>query len=94
MKRAKFLLVVLLVLSISIIAYATLSFAEDKGKDEDVSGKAMEKPMEMLKYKNIMGDLGADYHYLADIGEMIDIGREHKDGNTLFRKYRGMDSFA
>jgi hypothetical protein len=41
------------------------------------------KPMEMLKYKNIMGELGAEYHFLADIGEMIDKGREHKDGNTL-----------
>lgn len=81
MKRGKLLLVVLLVLVVAFIAFATTSFAEDK--KEEVSAKEMEKPMEMLKYKNIMGELGAEYHFLADIGEMIDKGREHKDGNTL-----------
>jgi hypothetical protein len=83
MKRARILVVLMLILAVSLVAYATISFAQDKGKEEEVSGKAMEKPMEMLKYKNIMGELGADYHFLADIGEMIDMGREHKDGNTL-----------
>jgi hypothetical protein len=83
MKRARILIVLMLILVVSLVAYATISFAQDKGKEEEVSGKAMDKPMEMLKYKNIMGELGADYHFLADIGEMIDMGREHKDGNTL-----------
>lgn len=73
----------MLVLVVSLVAHTAISFAQDKGEEAEVSGKAMDKPMEMLKYKNIMADLGADYHFLADIGEMIDVGREHKDGNTL-----------
>ncbi|MCK4235089.1 hypothetical protein KAX75_11715 [candidate division WOR-3 bacterium] len=83
MKKGKILLVTLLVLTVSFLAFTTFSFAENKGEEKSVSGKAMEKPIESLKYKNIMGDLGAEYHYLADIGEMIDKGRDHKDGNTL-----------
>ncbi len=79
MKRGKILLVVLLVL---VVAFASLSFAQDK-KEEEVAAKEMTEPMELLKYKNIMGEFGAEYHFLADIGEMIDKGREHKDGNTL-----------
>lgn len=79
MKRGKLLLAVLLVL---VVAFATLSFAQDK-KEEEVTGKEMKEPMELLKYKNIMGEFGAEYHFLADIGEMIDKGREHRDGNSL-----------
>ncbi len=83
MKNARILVLTLLIVAISLVAYSAISFAEDKGKDDKVSGKAMKTPMEMLKYKNIMGSFGAEYHYLSDVGEMIDTGREHRDGNTL-----------
>jgi hypothetical protein len=81
MKRGKLLLVVMVVLMVSFIAFATMAYAKEK--ETEVAGKEMEKPMEMFKYKNIMGEFGAEYHFLADIGEMIDKGREHRDGNTL-----------
>lgn len=83
MNRGKILVVTLLVLTVSFLAFTSITFADKKGEEKSESGKAMETPIESLKYKNIMGDIGADYHYLSDIGEMIDMGRAHNDGNTL-----------
>ncbi|TES90432.1 MAG: hypothetical protein E3J87_10040 [Candidatus Cloacimonadota bacterium] len=83
MRNRKILLIVLLVLAVSFLTYSTLIFAQDKEGEGKAAGTKMEKPVESLKYQNIMGDLGPDYHFLADIGEMIDKGREHNDGNTL-----------
>lgn len=36
-----------------------------------------------LKYKNIQDELNADFNYLADIGDMIDVARQQKDGHDL-----------
>ena len=57
MRNRKILLVVLLVLAVSFLTYSTLIFAQDKEGEGKAAGTKMEKPVESLKYQNIMGDL-------------------------------------
>jgi hypothetical protein len=62
---------------IAVLVIPGIAFAEE------VKDAPVKKEVVKLKYKNIQDELGADFDYLADIGELIDNARMEKDGHDL-----------
>ena len=65
----------MVVLLIAILIIPSIAIAEKDAPEK--------KEVVKLKYKNIQDELNSDFDFLAEIGEIIDNGRQQKDGHDL-----------